>query len=451
MNIPFLKKLFSRADAGDAGLAPDMDEKRMVRVGAWILFIGFGSFLLWAVMAPLDQGVHGTGTIAVINERKSVQHLQGGLVDEVLVREGAPVRKGQVLVRMNTVEAAAQRKDAYAQYVALKATEARLLAELENKRQVAFPAGIFRQSGDTVAADAKAMQSALFRSRRNALDNELSAIRENIAGQEHNVTGLEQSLLARREQIALIGRQLEGVRNLAANGYYAKNRVLELERTSSELTSAAASTEAGIGQARSTIAEWKYKLSLRQQEERKEVENALSGLQKEMAGAQSRLTAADFTLHNAEILSPAEGMVVGLNVHTNGGVIPAGGKVMDVVPNNEPLIVEAKFAPSVIDKLRPQLPVDLHFLTLNHPDIPVVTGEVMTVSADQLDDPYSHAPFFLVRIKVGESELQKLREHKLEVQPGMPLDVLVRTGERTFLSYLLEPVKERLKWAFTEE
>jgi protease secretion system membrane fusion protein len=451
MTTPLLKKLFFHASRKDDALVPDMDEKRMMRIGAWILTVGFGGFLLWAAIAPLDQGVHGAGTIAVINERKSVQPLQGGLVDEVLVREGASVRKGQVLVRMNTVEAKAQREDAHAQYVTLKAMEARLLAELENKREVLFPADIFQQAGDAIAADAKTVQSALFRSRRNALENELSAIRENIAGQEYNFKGLEQSLAAKNEQIALIGRQLDGVRDLAVAGYFAKNRVLELERASYELKSAAESTKADIGQARSRIAEWKYKFSQRQQEDRKEVETALGGLQKEMAGAQSRLKALEFTLHNAELLSPADGVVVGLNAHTNGGVIPAGGVVMDIVPNNEPLIVEAKFSPSVVDKLRPKLPVDLHFLTLNHPDIPVVTGEVMTVSADQLDDPYSHTPYFLVRIEVGESELQKLREHKLEVQAGMPLDVLVRTGERSFLSYLLEPVKERLKWAFTEE
>ena len=449
MNNPTLKKLFSRAAGEGDSSAPDMDEKRVVRAGAWILVAGFGGFFLWAVFAPLDQGVHGRGTIAVINERKSIQHLRGGLVDQVLVKEGDAVKKGQLLAKMNIVDDAAQRDGVRTQYITLKAMEARLLAELENKNQISFSREISRQTGGA-AVDAKTVQTALFQSRRSALENELSAIRENIAGQEHNVKGLEQSLVAKKEQVALIKQQLDGVRDLAASGYYAKNRVLELERTSAELTSAMESTTADIGRAKSTIAEWKYKLALRQQEDRKEIENAYTELQKELAQTQSRLKSLEFALQNIEIRSPADGVVVGLAIHASGEVISPGGKMMDIVPSDEPLIVEAKFAPAQIDKLRPKLPADLHFMALNRPDLPVVVGEVMTVSADQLDDPYNHTPYFLVRIRVEEKELQKLRDHKLEIQPGMPLDVLVRTGEKTFLNYLLEPLKERMTWAFTE-
>lgn len=448
MNIPILKKILSQTFREDDNAAPDIDEKRMVRVGAWILAAGFGGFFLWAVFAPLDQGVHGRGTIAAINERKSIQHLRGGLVDQILVKEGDTVKKGQLLARMNIVDDAAQRDGVRTQYITLKATEARLLAELENKNQITFPREISRQAAG--AADAKTVQTALFQSRRSALENELSAIRENIAGQEHNVKGLEQSLVAKKEQVALIKQQLDGVKDLAAAGYYAKNRVLELERTSAELTSSMETIMADIGRAKSTIAEWKYKLALRQQEDRKEIESAFTELQKELAQTQSRLKSLEFALQNIEIHSPADGMVVGLAIHASGEVIAPGGKIMDIVPSDEQLIVEAKFAPAQIDKLRPKLPADLHFMALNRPDLPVVVGEVMTVSADQLDDPYNHTPYFLVRIKVDERELQKLRDHKLEIQAGMPLDVLVRTGEKTFFKYLLEPLKERMTWAFAE-
>ncbi|MBI3901518.1 MAG: HlyD family type I secretion periplasmic adaptor subunit [Nitrosomonadales bacterium] len=447
MNIPAPNELISPDMERGGRLPPDADEKRMVRAGAWVLAVGFCTFCLWAAVAPLDQGVHGRGSITVIDERKGIQHLQGGLVADVLVKEGEPVKKGQLLVRMNTVDAAAQKEGIRAQYFTLKATESRLLAELENKHQISFPAEIL---GQPDAADAMRVQAALFSSHNGALNSELSAIQENIAGQEHNAKGLEQSLLAKKEQAALIKQQLDNVKDLAAAGYFARNRVLELERTSAELTSAIESVMADIGRARSTIAEWRYKLAFRQQEDSKEIETATTELQKELAQTQSRLKMSEFTLQNSEIRSPADGVVVGLAVHAVGEVISPGARIMDIVPSNEPLIVEAKFPPAQIDKLRTNLTADLHFMVSDRPDIPVIAGEVMTVSADQLADPYSHEPYFLVRIKVQEKELQKLRDHKLEMQPGMPVDVLVRTGEQTFFHYLLEPIKKRMTWAFTE-
>jgi protease secretion system membrane fusion protein len=447
MTIPVIQNNSSTPRVVDDSTGPDIDERRMIRRGAAVIAVGFGGFLLWSVWAPLDQGVHGRGTIAVFNDRKVIQHLRGGLIDEVLVKEGDPVKKGQLLVKMNTIDAGALRAGTRAQYVTLKATEARLLAELDNKRQITFSRDIARQPE---ANDAKSVQAALFKSRRGALSSELSAIQENIAGQVHNVTGLEQSLQSKKEQVTLLSQQLSSIKELATAGYYAKNRVLEMERNLAELNASVDATVADIGRARSTIAEWKYKLVLRQQEDRKEIESTLTDLQKELAQTQSKLKPLDFAMQNAEIRSPSEGRVVGLVMHTGGEVIAPGGKIMEIVPDKDPLIVEAKFSPTQIDKLRPKLPADLHFMALNRPDVPVVVGEVMTVSADQMDDPYTHAPFFLVRIKVSEQEIQKLRDHKLEIQPGMPLDVMVKTGEQTFLSYLLDPLKERMTWALSQ-
>lgn len=451
MKIPFLKTRTTPTELAVESIAVDVDDRSVIRLGFLILIFGLGGFFLWAAWAPLDQGVPGSGVVAVINERQVVQHQQGGLVDAILVREGEAVKAGQVLVRLNTTDTLAQLGIVRAQYLTAKSSEARLLAELEGKSAVSFPDEIFGVQHDPAVETAKALQISLFRSRRSALESELATIRENIAGQEHQLKGLEQSLQVRREQLDLIRQQLESVRELAEAGYYPKNRMLELGRSAAELGSSVDETTTNIGRVKSGIAEWKYKAIQRQQEYRKEVESGLSELQKEVTGLKNKLDALEFVLGHADIRSPAEGLVVGMNIHTQGGVIPPGGKIMDIVPSKDPLIVEAKFSPSVIDKLRPDLVVDLRFSSLSRMHTPVIEGSVMTVSADQLLDEATRQPYFLARVRVTTQGYQELKKYSLEIQPGMPVEVLVRTGERTMLNYLIRPLKERMAWAFTEE
>lgn len=426
----------------------DLDERRFVMLGFMVLIAGFGVFLVWAAFAPLDEGVPGQGTVAVINQRKVVQHAGGGLVDEVLVTEGSKVKAGQVIARLNVTENKAQAEMVRAQYRAAKSEEQRLLAELTGKKAARLTQG---ETADPLMNDAMSYQQAVLRSRRAVLASELAVISENLRGLERQADSYRTLSETRRQQSELAKQQVTSVRELSSAGYYPKNRLLELERTAAEHDAKADETRAELGRIESGIAEVKHKFLLRQQEYRKENEARLAEIQQQVIGLKSKLDAVEFIEKNSVIVSPADGVAVGLNFHGKGEVIPAGGRVVDIVPENELLIIEAKFTPDMADDLRAGLKVDIRFSGLTHLNLPAIEGEVLTASADQLMDDASHMPYFLARVQLTKTGLATLSAHGASVQPGMPAEVLVKTGERTMLSYLIAPIRDRMEWAFIQK
>lgn len=428
----------------------DLDDRRFVRLGYWIIAAGLGGFLIWAAFAPLDQGVPGVGVVTFTNQRKVVQHPEGGMVDEVLVAEGSKVKAGQVIARLNVTANKAQAEMVRAQYRAAKSEELRLLAELSGKKTLE-PTDVETAAADPLMSDAMNHQAAVLRSRRSVLEGELSVLRENLSGLERQASGYRNLMITRKQQGESAKQQVAGVRELTASGYYPKNRLLELERTAAEHDAKIDETQTELGRIESSIAEVKYKLLLRQQEYKKEVEGRLAELQPEVIGLKNKLDAVEFTEKNSVIVSPADGVAVGLNFHGKGEVVPPGGRIVDIVPENEQLIVDAKFAPDMADELHAGLKVDIRFSGVNSVSLPAVEGEVMTVSADQLMDQASHTPYFLVRVQLTKRGLATLKEHQVVIQPGMPTEVLVKTGERTLFGYLIAPVRDRLEWAFIQK
>lgn len=419
------------------------------RLGWLIVLAGVGGFLLWASFAPLDQGVPISGTIMVAGNRKAIQDQPGGIVDAILVRDGDKVKVGQVLVRMNDVQIKAQAEITRAQLFSDLAVEARLVAERDGKTAVVFPPRLLSAEGDPRVSDVISMQKQLFFSRQSAIQHELAALDENSAGLNDQLQGLEASRENKQQQLQYLKEQLDGMRDLVKGGFVARNRLLELERNYVQLNGAIAEDTGNIGHIKSEIAELKLRHIQRQQEYQKEVRQQLADVQREANALDDRLAAQDFDLANTLVKSPVDGTVVGMNVFTNGGVIGAGMRMMDVVPSEDALIIEGRVPVNLIDKVHVGLKVDMIFSAFNQNTTPHVPGIVTEVSADRITDERTGQPYYTLKAKVAPEGVKLLA--KLRLRPGMPVEAFVSTGQRTMMSYLLKPVFDRIKTSMSEE
>ena len=374
---------------------PEMntDETHHARMGWWIVIIGVGGFMLWASLAPLDKGVPLSGTVAVASSRKAIQHPTGGIIEEILVKEGHTVKAGQILITMNATQAKALAEISRVQYFTARAVEARLTAERDGAGSIRFPSEMEDAMDDPRVMANINLQNQLFVSRRNAIQGELRILKE----------------------------QLDSMRDLADEGYVARNRMLDIERLYFQ----------------------------QKQTYQKEVGTQLAEAQKEAEGLRTRLVSQDFDLANVEVRAPVDGTVVGLSVFTRGGVIAPGFKLMEIVPSEDALVVEGQVPVHLIDKVHPDLKVELIFSAFNQNLTPHVPGIVTHVSADRLIDEVSRLPYYQVKAKVAPEGMKMISN--LQVRPGMPVELFVKTGERTLLNYLLKPILDHIKMAMTEE
>lgn len=438
------------ADSHDVK-TPPADSGRAAKVGLWALGLGFGSFLLWAAFAPLDEGVPTQGTVMVDTKRKSVQHLTGGIVKRVLVREGEVVQEGQPLIELDAATARANHESVRQRYLGLRAMQGRLVAEQAGATSITFHPDLLDAASDPLIAMQMEMQQQLFRSRRAALTAALQALEESIQGQRALLQAYQGMLEPRRTQLALLKEELENTRQLVAEGYAPRNRQLELERHVAEAGAAVVELSGSSQRATRAIAELQQQVLVRKQEYRKEVETDLANVLREVQSDAEKLTAVRADFERTEIRSPASGQVIGLAIQTVGGVIQAGQKLMDVVPEDEPLLLEAKIDPHLIDKVHAGLTTDIRFSAFSHSPQLVVPGEVLSVSSDLLTEQYGggQISYYLARVRVTAEGMDILGKRRM--QAGMPAEVIIKTGERSLLTYLLNPLTKRIAASMKEE
>ena len=419
------------------------------RIGLWALLIGFGGFLLWAALAPLDEGVPAQGTVAIDTKRKAVQHLSGGIVEEVLVGEGDEVKEGQLLIKLDSAVARSNHEAVRQRYLGLRAMQGRLLAEQAGQTSITFHPDLVAASSDPLIRQQMQNQEQLFMTRRSLLRSDLQSIEENIQGQQGLLQSYKSMLENRNNQLRLINEELGQLRGLVKEGYAPRNRQLEMERMVSDSGSAIADLQGNTVRALRTIGELRQRALSRKQEHRKEVETQLADVSREVLSDNEKLYSVANDLERTEIKAPASGQVVGLAVQTVGGVVQPGQKLMDIVPKGAPLLLEAHVAPHLIDRVHTDLPVDVRFSSFaNSPQL-VVNGKVVSISADLLTEPQTNVPYYLARVQVTPDGLQRLGQRQL--QAGMPVEVIFKTGERSMLTYLLHPLTKRLAASMTEE
>lgn len=419
------------------------------RIGLWALLSGFGGFVLWAAFAPLDQGVPGQGMVAIDTKSKAVQHLSGGIVKQVLVKEGQQVAQGELLLRLDDAVAKANFESNRQRYLGLRAMQGRLLAERQGLSQINWHQDLREALPDPQIAQMALTQEQLLASRRAGLRADLASIDENIQGQEALLQAYGAMLGNRRTQFALLSEELKNTSSLVLEGYAPRNRQLELERMVAESSSSIAELLGNTTRAQRAIGELRQRAVVRQQDYRKELESQLSEVDREVQADAEKFRASRDDLGRTEIRSPATGQVIGLAFQSVGGVIGPGQKLMDIVPASQSLLLEARVAPHLIDRVQAGVPVDVRFSAFaNSPQL-VTEGKVSSVSADLLVDGHSGASYFLARIAVTPEGMKKLG--KRQMQAGMPVEVIFITGERSMLTYLLHPLIKRMAASMKEE
>ncbi|WP_313074082.1 HlyD family type I secretion periplasmic adaptor subunit [Melaminivora sp.] len=439
------------ARPGDAPAAPPAaaEARRAGRIGLLALAIGFGGFLLWAAFAPLDEGVPGQGVVAIDTKRKAVQHLSGGIVKEVLVREGQQVREGDPLIRLDEAVVRANHESVRQRYLGLRAMQGRLMAEQSGAGKVRFHPDLEKAASDPLIRQQMMNQEQLFQTRRSLLRSDLQSIEESIQGQQGLLTSYASMLGSRQSQLSLVREELSNLRGLVAEGYAPRNRQLELERTVADINTSIADLQGNTIRAQRTIGELRQRATSRQAEYRREVETQLADVDREVLAEEQKFKAVSDDLRRIEIKAPVDGQVVGLAVQTVGGVVQPGQKIMDIVPGNEDLLLEAHVAPHLIDRVHAGLPVDVRFNSFAHSPQLVVQGKVVSVSGDLLTEPQTGATYYLARVQLTPEGMKTLGKRQL--QPGMPVEVVFKTGERSLLTYLLHPLLKRMSASMKEE
>jgi protease secretion system membrane fusion protein len=432
-------------------LEVNTDARKFSRAGWLIVVLGLGSFLLWGLFAPLDKGVPLAGTVAKESNRKAIQHQTGGTVKEILVKDGDVVKEGQVLVRMNGIQAKSAYETTEAQYLTARAAEARLTAERDGLKSITFPADLAQRRNDPRVTDLMSLQRQLLSSRQMSLQNELGSVDENIAGLKEQIRGLEESRESKKTQMGYLKEQLAGMRDLAKEGYVARNRLLDLERTYAQLSGAVSEDIGNIARARRQVLEMGLRKAQRMQDYQKEVRTQLSDTEREAEALAARLEGQKFDVDNIELKSPVSGTVTALAVFTQGGVVTPGFKMMEIVPTDDPMVVEGNLAVNLVDRVHPGLKTELIFSAFNANKTPHIPGEVEQVAADRSLDERTGAPYYKVRVRVTPEGQKMIAQHKMDVRPGMPVELFVKTGERTMMNYLLKPIFDRAKSSLTEE
>ena len=382
-----------------------IEESYIRKKAAKYFMIAFALFAIWAVIAPIDAGVSATGVVMVSGYRKALQHPTGGVVQAILVKEGDKVTEGEVLIRINPLKAEAELSASQLQYINALVTEARLQAERKGASKIAWPNDLEPWEKDSRVIEAKAIQQKLFDVRRAEI-----------------VVVLE----GRRAQLSTLSEEARSNAQLAAEGYVSKAQANQVMRSKvdSEL-----------------------QLNQMQSQYFKEIDTQLAEIQKNRDALKDRFEAVAFDRDLTSIRAPVTGTLVGLKANTVGGTVSSGQVLAEVVPDEVALIVDAEVSPSMIDKVRNGQTVDMRFTSFNQTVTPVIPGKVLLVGADRLTDPKdAKNEYYLAQVVATKEGLEMLKN--LTIQPGMPVDVIFKTGERTFFSYMLKPLSDKLAKAF---
>ncbi|OAT32410.1 membrane fusion protein (MFP) family component of an ABC superfamily hemophore transporter [Buttiauxella brennerae ATCC 51605] len=417
--------------------------------GMIVITLGVGGFLLWAVQAPLDAGVVADGTVTVSSHRKTIQHLSGGRVTDIFIKEGDLVKKNQVLVRVDKMQLGMRYSTLNAQYMSAKSIEDRLLAERGGLETITFDNKLTLQFADNKRLiEVRNLQEKLFDTRRKNIQDELSMIQETLDGLVEQTDNLNKIKSFRDHQSNLINRELGAIRALSEKNYYPKAQLLVLEREAAEISGSVSEDILNIAKLKSQQNELKIKAYQVRHQYLREVESELSEKQKEVSMLEDELVSTRHELDNTEIRSPIDGIVLDVKISTVGGIIQPGEHLMDIVAAGQPLQIDAKIPVHAIDKMAPGLMVDVLFPALNHALLPSVPARVLTISADRLIDEVTQQPYYLAEVQVSTEGVHLLGDYKIKA--GMPASVTIKTGERTFLSYLFKPLLARLELAFKE-
>jgi membrane fusion protein, type I secretion system len=419
-----------------------------VYVGAAIVLLLFGGLGTWGAVAPLSGAVVSTGVVTVETNRKTVQHLEGGILSRLHVHEGDSVSRGDLLIRLDDTRVRAQLAVIDGRLDVLQAREARLIAERDEAERISFPASLDGRAANLRVAKVLRGQIEMFVARRSALEGEISVLTQQMQQLKEEIRGLKAQRRAKSQQIKTIRIELKDLKDLYAKGLVPRPRIMSLEREAQRLKGEHGQHIADIARSEKAIGETKLQIVQLRKRTLETVITELREVQAEIFDVIERRVITADELKRIEIRAPRSGRVVGLAVHTVGAVITAGQGLMDIVPHGDKLVIEAQVLPADIDKVAVGLSAVVRLSAFDLETTPELIGAVTTVSADRLTDPATNQPYYAVRIRIGQRELAKLGA--LRLRAGMPAEAFIQTGDRTALSYFMKPFQDALMRAFRD-
>ncbi|MGR4069046.1 HlyD family type I secretion periplasmic adaptor subunit [Billgrantia sp. C5P2] len=436
-------------DTGPLSEAPlPIDGRRYRRLGLFILLVAFGGFGGWALAANLAIAVVAPGKVSVASFKKTVQHYEGGIVREIRVTDGDHVEAGDVLVVLDNTRAASQLQVARTQYRINRASEVRLTAELAEEATLTFPEEL-RESDSQRVSEVLAVQQGLFFSRRQSLHGTLETLDQQAHQYEEQREGLKALLEYNRQQIASLREEADDLRSLFERGHGDRQRLRELERDILELEGEAAQQQSDIARIAAQISENELQKQVHRQEFQAQAGEQLRDVQERISDAEERITALSDEVRRTTVTAPVAGTVVGLQLHTLGAVIGAGDPILDIVPSDEGFVVEARVPVGDVDSLYVGQSAEIRFSAFNQGLTHVVAGEVTHVSADSFEDEGTGRDYYRARVRVTDEGREEMTSD-MRLLAGMPAEVMIHTGERTFASYLIKPIGDVLARAMRD-
>jgi HlyD family secretion protein len=411
-----------------------------------VFFMGFGS---WAALAPLSSAAVASGAVKVEGNRKTVQHLEGGIVQELRVHEGDVVRAGQVLIRLDRTQAAARHDALLHEYRSLRAAQARLIAERDGRRDIDFGDELLSRRHRPRVAEILADQKSIFAARRRSHQGQIEILEQRVEQFGSLIEGLEAQISAEDRQLALIAEETTDVASLFEKRLARKSRLLALQRQAALLQGSRAAHAAEIARAEQAIGEARLQSLNLADRWVAEIADELEQVQVRLTETEEKLRVASDVLGRSDVTAPIAGTVVGLRFFTEGGVVDPGVPILDIVPADDRLIVEALVSPLDIDVVHAGLPAQVRLSAFAQRRTPTLDARVLRVSADRLEGKRPGTAHYQAEVAIDRVSLARLQG--IELYPGMPVEVLIQTGERTFANYLVRPVLDSFARAFRED
>jgi len=416
--------------------------------GLGVVFLLVGGLGVWAAATQIAGAVVAQGVVVVETNVKKVQHPTGGVVGEIRVKNGTEVQAGDLLVRLDETLTRVNLQMVVKQLDELLVREARLKAERDDRESFAVPDVLLARTGEPDIKEILNGEESLIRSRRDAITGQISQLMERGHQLGKEAEGIAAQISAKRKEIALIAEELEGLAELEKKQLVTTTKVAALKREKARLEGELGQYEAAAAQTSGRKTEIALQIVRLKQEMKTEVVKELREVQSKIAELAERKVAAEDQLRRIDIRAPQSGIVHQLSVFTQGGVINPGDPIMLIVPKGDRLVIEAHIAPKDVDQLFIGQQTRVRFAAFDQQTTPQVNGEVISLSADLTRDQTTGDSFFTVRIAISEADLAKLGTNKL--QPGIPVDVQIKTQERTALSYLMKPLSDQIAKAFRE-
>lgn len=418
------------------------------RLGLVVLAGLFGIGGVWAAIAPLSSGVVAAGEVVAEGNRRSVQHLEGGIIREFRVRDGQMVRRGETLVVLDDTQAAANAEALRTQYDTLRAQIARIASERAEDSEIRFPPDLVERAQDARTLDILQAQKRIAEARRNSKAGEVDIQRERVAQLEKEIESLEGQSRAASEQLRLIQSEITDVQGLLNRGLERRPRLLALQRQEAGLIGSREQANALIARARQAIAETRLQISQIENRTARELSDEQRETLARLAEVQERLRVAADVERRGQIQAPLDGIVTGLRQHTIGAVLRPGEVVLDLVPTAEQLVVEAKLAPNDVDVVYVGMPAEVRFPAFRARVVPILFGTVTYVAGDVTQEQRTNQTHYRVSVKIPPEQLALLNGNRLV--PGMSAEVIFKAGERTLLQYLTQPLTESFRRAWPE-